>query len=89
MPVSSKALGMAVGLLWGGAILLVSLIHSSGSSYGTSFLQGISSLYPGFHASGTLADAAVGAVYGLVDGTFGGMILGWLYNRFLGRQGRA
>ena len=89
MLVSSRALGMAVGLIWGGAILVVGLIHGLGSSYGTAFLQGISSLYPGFHASGGLADAAVGTLYGLVDGAVGGFILGWLYNCFLGRHGRA
>lgn len=68
---------------------MVSLIHGTDSSYGASFLHGVSSLYPGFHASGGLADAAVGTLYGLVDGAFGGSILGWLYNRFLGGHGRA
>ncbi len=89
MRLSGKALGIATGLLWGGAVLLVGLIHMAGGSYGTAFLQLISSLYPGFHVSRTPGDVLVGTAYGLVDGGVGGLLLAWLYNRFAGRPGRA
>jgi hypothetical protein len=86
MRLSGRALAIAAGLLWGGAILLVGLVHLAGASYGSAFLQTISSVYPGFHASRTLGDVLVGTAYGLVDGGLGGLLLAWLYNVVAGRR---
>jgi hypothetical protein len=86
MQLSIRALAVASGLLWGGAILLVGLINLAGVHYGTAFLQMISSIYPGFHASRSLGDVLTGTVYGLVDGALGGLFLAWLYNIVVGRQ---
>ena len=80
MRLSVKALTIVSGLLWGGGLLFVGLIHLANPSYGSSFLQGISSIYPGFHGGRSLGDALVGTVYGLTDGAFGGFLFGWLYN---------
>ncbi len=33
-------------------------------------------------SSRTLADVAVGTIYGLLDGAIAGLLLGWLYNIF-------
>lgn len=85
MRLSTKAMAIAFGLLWGGAILLVGLVNLASSSYGTAFLQMCSSVYPGFHASGRIGDAIVGAGYGLVDGAIAGWLFAWMYNLFLGR----
>jgi hypothetical protein len=89
MRVSGRALAIATGLLWGGAILLVGLINLAGVTYGRAFLQAIGSLYPGFHASPALGDTLVGTVYGFVDGGVGGLLLAWLYNAVAGHQERA
>ena len=85
MRLSEKALTIACGLLWGGAIACLGLIHLAIPSYGTSFLEGISSVYPGFHGARSLGDALAGAGYALIDGGVGGFIFGWLYNLFAGR----
>lgn len=82
MQLSVKALSIVVGLLWGGAILAVGLSNLAAPSYGLAFLQGISSIYPGFHASRTFIDVLVGTGYALVDGAVGGLVFGWLYNFF-------
>jgi len=50
------------------------------ASHGVAFLDALSSVYPGFHASRTMAGVFVGTVYGLADGAIGGLIFGWLYN---------
>jgi hypothetical protein len=85
MSLSVKALMITCGLLWGGAIACVALVHLAIPSYGSSFLEGISSIYPGFHGARNLGDALVGTAYGLVDGAFGAFFFGWLYNLFARR----
>ncbi len=82
MRLSAKALAFAMGVLWGGGLLFVGLINLASPSYGINFLAGVSSIYPGFHATRTLADVLVGTGYGVVDGGIGGFLFGWLYNVF-------
>ncbi len=82
MKLSVRALATAMSLLWGGGVLLVGLGNLVSPSYGSAFLQMVSSVYPGFHASGTLADVIVGTIYALVDGAIGGLVFAWLYNVF-------
>jgi hypothetical protein len=85
MRLSIKSLVLTCAVLWGGCLLVVGLIHLVAPSYGLSFLGGMSSVYPGYHASRSFVDVLVGAGYGLVDGAAGGLIFGWLYNLFAGR----
>jgi hypothetical protein len=80
MRLSAKAMTIVSGLLWGGCLLFVGLIHLAVPAYGTGFLDGISSIYPGFHGAQSFADALVGTGYALLDGAAGGFIFGWLYN---------
>lgn len=89
MRLSIKGLALAAGLLWGGLILFVGLINLAASSYGAAFLQMMSSVYPGFHFSRSLADVLVGTGCGLVDGGIAGLIFGWLYNLCAGSGGKA
>jgi hypothetical protein len=89
MRLSGKALAIASGVLWGGCLLMGGLMNLATPAYGVSFLHGMSSVYPGFHASRTFADVLVGAGYGLVDGAIAGLLFGWLYNLFAGQQSQA
>lgn len=89
MRLSPKALALASGILWGGAILFVGLINLAAPSYGADYLKLMSSVYPGFHASRTFGDVLVGTGYGLVDGAIAGWLLGWLYNFLAARRGQA
>ncbi len=82
MKLSQKGLAWALGLGWGGAILLLGSGNLIFHPYGQSFLQAIASVYPGYQAVPTFFDVAVGTLYGAVDGAIGGFILAWLYNRF-------
>lgn len=43
----------------------------------SAFLHVMSSVYPGFQASGTFLDVLTGTVYGLADGAAAGFLLGW------------
>ncbi len=87
MRLSTKAMAIAGGLLWGGALLLVGLLHMARPGYGTEFLRMTGSVYPWFHGASSAGDVLVGAVDGLVDGTIAGFVFGWLYNSFAGQRG--
>lgn len=82
MQLSIKGAAIAGGILWGGGVLITGLLNLANASYAVAFLQVMSSLYPGFHASHTFGDVIVGTLYGLLDGGVAGLILAWLYNAF-------
>ncbi len=82
MRLSLRATMLAGGLLWAGAILIVSLINQARPGYGVSFLQMMSSVYPWFHTSHTIAGILAGTLDGLVDGAVAGLLFAWLYNMF-------
>jgi hypothetical protein len=82
MTISVRSLAITSALLWGGAVLFVGLINLATPTYGAAFLQGVSSIYPGYHDSRQFLDVLVGTGYALVDGGVGGAVFGWLYNFF-------
>jgi len=41
----------------------------------------MSSVYPGYHATRSIAEVIVGTLYGVVDGLVGGAVFAWLYNQ--------
>jgi hypothetical protein len=85
MRLSLKSMAIAGGVLWGSGVLLVGLLNLVRPSYGLSFLQMISSVYPGFHISRTIGDVLVGTGYALLDGAIAALIFGWLYNLVVGQ----
>ncbi len=85
MRLSVKALAYTCALLWGGCLLTVGLLNLAAPSYGANFLQSMSSVYPGYHATRSFVDVLVGTGYALVDGGIRGLIFAWLYNLFVGR----
>ncbi len=85
MRLSAKAMAFTSALLWSAAVLFAGLIHLAAPAYGKSFLEGVSSVYPGFHGARSFTDALVGTGYALLDGGFGGFIFAGLYNLFAKR----
>ena len=77
MRVSLKAMAIAAGALWGGGVLFVGLVNLAIPSYGLSFLQMLSSVYPGFHASRTMGAVLTGTGYAFVDGAIKGLLFSW------------
>ena len=82
MRLSIRALMITAALLWGGGMLFVGLLNLASASYGVGFLQLMTSVYPGFHASRTFGDVVVGTAYATGDGAICGLLFGWLYNAF-------
>lgn len=80
MKLDIRAFALAIGLFWGGMILLVGLVNLVMPSYGRAFLLLAASIYPGYAAGTSFGQVVIGSLYGLVDGAIGGAIFAWLYN---------
>jgi hypothetical protein len=82
MKFNTKALALASSVLGGFVMLAVGVTNLIAGHYGQQFLQAMSSIYPGYHDTRSIADVIVGTVYGLCDGFIGGAVIAWLYNHF-------
>lgn len=82
MKLETKALAVALGLLWGGVMLLTGLANLAFAGYAGVFLEWAASFYPGYDGPGGVGSVIVVTLYGLVDGAVAGFVIGWLYNRF-------
>jgi hypothetical protein len=80
MRLSIRSTAIAGGLLWGGALLLVGLINLARPAYGMDFLTMMTSVYPWFHSSHTVASVVIGTIDGVIDGAVAGCLFAWLYN---------
>lgn len=86
MRLNIKAMAFGMGILWGAVMLVTGLLNLIWSGYGAGFLELLASVYPGYKASRSIGDLIVGVLYALVDGGLFGLVLAWLYNRFLGKS---
>ena len=84
MRLNLKALALTSGILWALALFLTGVINLIWPGYGNAFLKMMASIYPGYHAAGSIGDLIVGTLYALLDGVICGLVFGWLYNFFLG-----
>ncbi|MGB8060804.1 MAG: bacteriophage holin [Candidatus Sulfotelmatobacter sp.] len=82
MKLSIKGLALASGILWGVSMLGMGLANLIWSGYSQQFLQTVASVYPGYHATRSIAEIIVGTLYGAVDGLIAGAVFAWLYNQF-------
>ena len=72
--------GLAVGVAWAiGVVLLAAMAGLTG--WGVALAAVLQSLYLGYGPS--FVGAIAGAAWGFVDGFVFGMLIAWLYNRFL------
>lgn len=81
MKFNTKALALTSAILWGSAMLVTGLANLIWGNYGQQFLQTMSSVYPGYHATRSIAEVIIGTLYGVVDGLAGGAVFAWLYNQ--------
>lgn len=81
MKLNARALGFTVGVIWGIAVLLVTLASLwTAKGYGKDFLDILVSIYPGYSISNI--GALLGLCYGFVDGFVGGWLVAVIYNFF-------
>lgn len=80
MKLSIKKFALSCGILWGIAILIISLANFIWPAYGTVFLTVVASIYPGYEVMQGVSSVIIGTLYALVDATIAGAIFAWLYN---------
>lgn len=78
------AAAIAGAVAFGALVLIVSVANLAIPEYGTSFLEVLASVYPGYEAQSSIAGAGLVTVYALIDGAILGFLVAWVYNRFAG-----
>jgi len=76
---NAKKFGLALGIVWGVALLVFTLLGTVSGEYGKAFFDLIASFYPGYNVS--LTGALLGGVYAFIDGMIFGYVFVWLYNK--------
>lgn len=74
-----KAFGLAGGILWGLAALIMGLWAAQGGPI-SDLVTWMGQFYKGFDA--TTQGAIIGGIWGFLDAGIGCWIFAWLYNRF-------
>lgn len=88
MRLDLKALATTLGTGWGAGVFVVGLAHLLWPTYGTSFLELVASVYPGYQIGG-FGSVIIGTLYAVVDGAVCGAVLGWIYNAVSAGRGAA
>ena len=73
-----KALGLTLGIVWGGGMLLLGLMTLF-FNWGTAVVTLIGTVYIGY--SVTLVGILVGTIWGFCDGAICGVLIAWVYNK--------
>ncbi|MGA2090873.1 MAG: bacteriophage holin [Endomicrobiales bacterium] len=73
-----KALGLAMGIMWGISMFLLGLLTME-NGLGSGIEQVLATMYIGYKP--TVMGSIIGGIWGFIDAGVGGMLLAWLYNR--------
>jgi len=80
MKLNKKAIALAIGIVWGLTVLIMTIwviIRDGGST-----LALLQQFYIGYSIS--YLGAIIGLIYGFVNGFICGWVFAWLYNKFVG-----
>lgn len=80
MKLHAKKFGLALGIIWGLSVLVLTLI-SAWTDFGYLTLTNLS-IYPGY--SITVGGAFIGGIWAFIDGFVGGTLIIWVYNKLVG-----
>jgi len=78
MNLRKRALGLSLGIIWGLAVFIttiLAIIRGRGFT-----LQALGGYYPGFTVS--YLGAVIGLIWGFVNGFIGGVLIAWFYDLF-------
>ncbi|MDS0282703.1 bacteriophage holin [Haloarcula onubensis] len=80
-PLDVRAFGLACGVLWAGAVVVLGLTARIG--WGRRWERLLADVYRGYDE--TASGLVVGAGWAFLDGCGGGVAFAWLYNALAGR----
>ncbi len=75
-----RAFGLMLGCIWSAGVLVLGVV-SMLSNWGTRIVKLFSTVYIGYKA--TLWGSLIGAAWGFIDGAISGMVIAWVYNKFM------
>ncbi len=75
--------GLAVAVTWAMGVFILGVMAAA-FGWGVPLVALLASLYIGFGP--TFVGSIAGAVWGFVDGFVGGVLIAWLYNKFVSRR---
>ena len=81
MNLRKRALGLSLGVVWGLAVFVVTILATMRGQGGT--LSGLNGYYRGFSVS--YVGALVGLVWGFANGFVAGVLIAWFYDLFCDR----
>jgi hypothetical protein len=76
-------LGIATAIVWGVCVFFFGILATY-FNRGKSMQSVLGSIYPGYRRS--LSGTVIGTIWALIDGFFGGLAVGWIYNSFTGHK---
>jgi len=79
MKISPKALGLALGILYG-LVLCAATLLSFYTGYLSQWTDLLVGVYP--YYSVTVEGSIAGLIWGFIDGLIAGVVFGWIYNTF-------
>lgn len=87
MRLNAGDFGLAAGILWGGAVLIITLLHIAAGWFDP-WVNLLAGTYPGYDPSSSWG-ALAGLVAGFIDGFLAGLIFALIYNALVARSERA
>ena len=75
-----RAFGMLLGCIWGLGVLVVGVMAKM-SGRGSRFVKLCSTVYRGYKP--TWPGSLIGGLWGFLDGAVSGIVIAWLFNRFI------
>ena len=75
-----RAFGLALGCIWSAGVWVLGIV-SMASGRGARAVKLFSTVYIGYRA--TLPGSLIGAAWGFMDGAVSGIIIAWIYNKFV------
>jgi hypothetical protein len=75
----TKAVALALGIMWSLGILFISLLVLFTTSYLHNMVDFLSTVYLGYSLS--FSGIITGMVWGFFDAAIGGFVFAWLYNK--------
>jgi hypothetical protein len=81
MRISTRPVSLTFAMLVAILMIIVGPARLVSENHRQAFVEVTASLYPGYTGAENFPQVIIGALYGVLDGAVGGVVLNWLYNQ--------
>ena len=75
-----RAFGLMLGFIWSASVFVIGIISMT-SQWGAKIVKLFATIYIGYGT--TILGSLIGAFWGFIDGAITGVLIAWVYNRFV------